>query len=180
MMRRKEMLALGALGGLTLLLLGRGAPGRGAAAAVAAPDAGVQASAGAAGPEDAGLAAPDALSPLARVLLHGRMQRHRDDMGALLKAVLLLQRERIVEVASLVASEPSLSKPGDGSDTFNAVLPPRFFALEAQLHAQAGALAEAARTGEVDQALAYRFGQLTETCVSCHQAYQQPAGAPPR
>ena len=146
---------------------------RGAAAA-AAPDAGAR---------DAGateLAAPDSLPPLARVLLRGRMRRHGDDMETLLRAVLLLQRPRIAELASQLADEPSLARPGDGSDTLNAALPPHFFQLEAQLHEQAGALAEAARGSADEAALAQRFGQLMETCVHCHQAYQQPAEAEPR
>ncbi len=149
-------------------------PVRGAAAQQGAP---------AAGADDAGaseLAAPDSLPPLARVLLRGRMHRHRDDMGALLRAVLLLQRPRVAELASQLADEPSLARPGDGSDTLNAALPPHFFQLEAQLHEQAGELAEAAQ-GRADEAvLAQRFGQLMETCVRCHQAYQRPAEAQPR
>lgn len=127
----------------------------------------------------AGLAAPESLAPLARVLLHSRMQRHGDDLDALLRAVLLLQRPRVVELASQLAAEPSLAHaPADGADTLNAALPPRYFELEDALHREAAALAEAAGAGDDDAALAAHFGRLTQVCVSCHQVYQRSGRTP--
>ena len=142
----------------------------------AAPSPALQRDGGArAPPEESGLAAPDSLPPLTRVLLRGRMRRHRFDMEELLRAVLLLKRPQVVALASQLAEEPSLAHPEEaGPDTLNAVLPPRFFQLDAQLRREAAELAEAARAGTgSDAALAERFGRLTRTCVSCHQTYQQ-------
>lgn len=173
-MRSTRALVSGFVGGLaTLLLCGHAAPLHSGAAAPSGPPRASAVPGAQDAPEQPGLAAPDTLTPLTRALLHERMVRHRDDMGALLRAVLSLRRPRIVELALQVADEPALARTWHDSDALNAALPARFFELEATMHQQARALAEAARQGRDDTALAQRFGRLTETCVSCHQAYQR-------
>jgi Cytochrome C' len=56
------------------------------------------------------------------------------------------------------------------SEALEAVLPARFKQLDAEFHARAGALAEAA--GARDPELAsYHFSRLVEGCAGCHALY---------
>lgn len=153
-------------------VLGAGGLGMVAAMLVAAGgrgDAGPQATAARA----SAVAKPgpaNGLSPMARVLLQGRMRRHVDDMAYLTRAVVLLQYPRIEEAVALVADEPSLARPLGRDDALNEALPQRFFTLEETLHREATALREAARAKD-DAAIGERFGKLAQTCVQCHAEF---------
>ncbi len=125
-----------------------------------------------------GLQAPGYLSPLARGLLKRRMARHGQDTLALTQAVLLLDRETTQRLAAGIADEPRLTRPiAGGADDLNTALPERFFVLQDELRSRAKALLEVSR-GNDDESLAARFGELTQTCVSCHSAYLEPAPPP--
>lgn len=126
-----------------------------------------------------GLEAPSYLSPMARQLLKRRMARHGRDMLTLVQAVLFLDRETTQRLAGELAAEPRLTRPiAGGEDDLNASLPERFFVLQDELRSRSLALAEVARKSD-DAALAARLGELTQTCVSCHSAYLEPAAAAP-
>ncbi len=117
------------------------------------------------------LPTPDYLPPLARAVLHKAMQRHGRDQSRLVLAVTLLQRNLVKSIASEIAAEPRLVRPlGEGRDELNSALPERFFVLQDSLRLRAKELAQAAEKKD-DVGLARTFGQLVETCVSCHSAY---------
>ena len=108
---------------------------------------------------------------LARQVLHNRMKRHGHDQSQLVLAVTLLQRDLVKSIATDMAAEPRLVRPlADGRDELNSALPERFFVLQDALRLRAKDLAIAAEKKD-DAALARAFGQLVETCVSCHSAY---------
>lgn len=126
-----------------------------------------------------GLAAPGYLGPLARGLLKRRMARHGRDMLALTQAVIFLDRETTQRLATGISDEPRLTRPiAGGADDLNTALPERFFVLQDELRSRAKALVEVARTKD-DASLAARFGELTQTCVSCHSTYLEPGPPPP-
>jgi hypothetical protein len=125
-----------------------------------------------------GLGAPGYLSPLARGLLKRRMARHGQDMLALTQAVIFLDHESTQRLATVIAEEPRLTRPiAGGEDDLNAALPERFFVLQDELRSRAKALAEVSR-GTDNDSLAARFGELTQTCVSCHSTYLEPVAKP--
>ncbi|MBX7117234.1 MAG: hypothetical protein K1X64_23150 [Myxococcaceae bacterium] len=101
---------------------------------------------------------PDYLLPLARKVLHERMERHGRDMPQLLLSVVLLQRDVAASTAARIANEPRVSRPPPADDfALNRALPERFFVLQEDLRQRAKAVAE-----------------LTQTCVACHSAYLNP------
>lgn len=113
----------------------------------------------------------DAIPPLARELLRRRMEGHGREQARLVKAVTLLQRDVVKSVAEDLAAEPRLVRPRAGaSDELNSALPERFFVLQDALRASAKALADAADKKD-DVGVTKTFGQLVETCVTCHSAY---------
>ncbi len=117
---------------------------------------------------------PDYMPPLARQLLRQRMQSHGRDQSRLVIAVTLLERDVVKSIATDVANEPRLVRPTpEARDELNAALPERFFVLQDALRLRAKDLAAAAENKD-DAALAKAFGQLVETCVSCHSAYLNP------
>lgn len=119
----------------------------------------------------AGLGAPEWLPREAREMLSARMQRHGEEMMLLLVSVMTLQHEDSEILAMQVAAEPRLGRPAAGeSGTINALLPPRFFDLQEELQARARLMAEAARAKD-DTRIVRAYGQLAETCVSCHSVY---------
>jgi Cytochrome C' len=107
-------------------------------------------------------------------MLGSRMQRHGEEMMLLLVSVMTLSHEDTQSLAEEVATEPRLGRPSPGeTDTLNARLPPRFFELQDQLRERANAVAAAAKAGD-DGRIVRAFGQLAETCVSCHTVYLDP------
>lgn len=114
------------------------------------------------------------LSPLARRFLHRRMERHGEDMLRLMKAVVLVEREGARAIANDIANEPRLARPMPDADAeINASLPSRFFTLQDELRERAKAVAAAAATRDTAE-LTRAFGRLTETCVTCHEAFRAP------
>jgi cytochrome c556 len=106
------------------------------------------------------------------------MARHGQDMLALTQAVIFLDHESTQRLATVIAEEPRLTRPiAGGEDDLNAALPERFFVLQDELRSRAKALAEVSR-GTDNDSLAARFGELTQTCVSCHSTYLEPVAKP--
>lgn len=117
------------------------------------------------------LRAPEWLPTEAREMLSSRMQRHGEEMMLLLVSVMTLQHEDTELLAQQVAAEPRLGRPAPGeSGTISSLLPPRFFDLQEELTVRALAMAEVARTKD-DTSIVRAYGQLAETCVSCHSVY---------
>jgi mono/diheme cytochrome c family protein len=78
---------------------------------------------------------------------------------------------------SIQSSEPRLvrSAAGEG-DLLDRLLPAYFLDLQGEPRERARAVAVAARARDNAQLLA-AYGQLTETCVTCHAAYRQDAAS---
>jgi hypothetical protein len=107
----------------------------------------------------------------AREMLTTRMRRHGHDMLLLSASVLMLDRDVALELAERVAEEPRLGRPAAGEQgTLNALLPTRFFELDDELRRRSLAVAEATALQD-EIGLAKAYGQLVETCVSCHVVY---------
>ena len=122
----------------------------------------------------ANLPAPEWLPLEAREMLSAGMQRHGEEMMLLLVSVMMLQHEDTELLAHQVASAPRLGRPAPGeSGTLGSLLPARFFELQDELQARARAMADAARTKD-DSRIVRAYGQLAETCVSCHSVYLNP------
>lgn len=125
-----------------------------------------------AGPEGRGklaprphLEAPEDLPLAARDALASKMRSHADDLEWLMAAVLMLNHDLAQQAATEIANTPRLSRPLPGDlQSVNALLPPRFFALQDALAERARAVAAAARARD-DPALARAMGRLPETCV---------------
>ena len=111
------------------------------------------------------------LSLTARALIHQKMVNHSKQMTDLVWAVVLLNYPQSAELAQAIAAEPRLGRPTSGDATeLNSALPPRFFELQDELRTRAQHLETAARVRDPG-ATAKAYGQLAETCVSCHDAY---------
>ncbi len=116
-------------------------------------------------------ASSEVLSPLARNLLHRKMERHGDDMVRLVLAVTLLQRDKVRLFATDIANEPRLTRPMPGEeDALNAGLPEKLFVLQDELRSRAKTLAEASKQAS-NETLATDLGLMLQTCVSCHSAF---------
>ena len=127
------------------------------------------------GTESSGsLPEPAWLPSEAREMLSARMDRHGEVMMMLLVSVMTLQHSDTELLAEQVAAEPRLGRPATGEKgTISALLPPRFFTLQDQLVDRAHAVANAARANDNGR-IVRAYGQLAETCVSCHSVYLQP------
>jgi cytochrome c556 len=111
------------------------------------------------------------LSPAARALVRQKMAQHSKQMTELVWAVVFLDHRETARIAIAIASEPRLARPTTRDATeLNAALPPLYFELQDRLRDRAQNLAVAARTWD-GQAVARAYGQVAETCVSCHEAY---------
>src|SRR2546423_10700977 len=101
------------------------------------------------------------------------MASHAGDMGQLMSAIMLLHYDEIHERAEDIAQDARFARPltGDASE-LNSALPERFFVLQEDLRAQAGALAAAAAKANAF-AVADAYGRLSETCVRCHATYRE-------
>ena len=125
-------------------------------------------------PTEKALATPSYLPPLARALLHKKMQRHGHDQTRLVLAVTLLKRDVVKAIATDISDEPRLVRPlPEARDELNSSLPEQFFVLQDALRLRAKDLAIAAEKKD-DDGLAKAFGQLVETCVGCHSIYLSP------
>jgi hypothetical protein len=111
------------------------------------------------------------LSATARALIHQKMMQHSKQMTELVWAVVLLNHRETARLATAIANEPRLARPSTNDATeLNASLPPLFFELQDRLHDRAQQLAHAARTWDAT-AVAHSYGQVAETCVTCHEVY---------
>src|SRR3954470_6638478 len=139
-----------------------------------APVAAAGATASGAAENSGSLPKPNWLPSEAREMLSARMDRHGEVMMMLLVSVMTLQHSDTELLAEQVAAEPRLGRPGPGEKgTISALLPPRFFTLQDQLVDRAHAVANAARANDNGR-IVRAYGQLAETCVSCHSVYLQP------
>lgn len=116
---------------------------------------------------------PAWLPPAGREMIAARMQRHAEDMMFLMASVVLLNHEVAAQLSDGIANEPRLARPAaEERDTLNALLPGRFFELEDELRERSRAVAAAAKLKD-NPRLTKAYGQLVETCVSCHAVYLQ-------
>lgn len=116
---------------------------------------------------------PEWLPPAGREMLAARMHRHAEDMMFLVASVILLNHDVAAQLSDGLASEPRLARPAAGErDTLNALLPDRFFELDDELRERSRSVAVAAKLKD-DTRLAQAYGQLVETCMSCHAVYLQ-------
>jgi hypothetical protein len=118
------------------------------------------------------LPAPEHLSAATRAEVHSRMNRHGNTMSSLVKALILLDRPTIANLAGRIADEEVVARAdGGGPDKLRLLLPKDFFAQESTLQSSARDLAAAAINKEPDSVLADRFANVAKTCVSCHSIY---------
>jgi hypothetical protein len=110
----------------------------------------------------------------AKEMLSSRMERHGEEMMLLLVSVMTLHHDDTELLAEQVAAEPRLGRPNPGEKgTLNALMPERFFGLQDQLVVRAHEVAAAARAKDNGR-IVRAYGQLAETCVSCHSVYLTP------
>lgn len=115
---------------------------------------------------------PENIAQTTRADLRARMNRHGNVMTGLVKAVVLLDRPTVTNMARRIADEELLARaesPAD--DPWRPLLPKAFFIEQDALRSAARELAQAAAQGDPDDVLAERFGALTRTCVRCHGSY---------
>jgi len=126
------------------------------------------------------LPAPEHVSSQTRQEIRARMGLHGATMQNLVRAVVLLDRPTIRQLANRIADEEIVARTGKTPDAQRPPLPPKFFAEQDELAATARQLAAAAVEGGEDAALAERFAALTRTCVGCHSTYlhDQPETQP--
>ncbi|MGZ3438347.1 MAG: hypothetical protein ACXVDD_02480 [Polyangia bacterium] len=111
------------------------------------------------------------LSDAARGALATQMHSHARGMMELVSTATVLDYDAVVASAQRLLEEPRIARPltGDASE-LNAVLPPRFFALQDELRGDLQALKLAASSRE-PEALADTFAATSKTCIRCHQSY---------
>lgn len=111
------------------------------------------------------------LSAAARALVHRTMESHSKDMTELVWAVVLLDYGRTSSLARGISAAPRIARTtGRDATELNAALSPRFFDLQDQLRERSRTLAESAAHRDA-KSVSRAFGSLTETCVSCHDAF---------
>jgi hypothetical protein len=115
------------------------------------------------------LGTPEHIPGMARAVIRSRMQRHGEQLGALVSRVVLLDYEGAARTAGEIYDEPTLARPLTG-DELNGVLPERFFLLQDDLRGGARRLVTAAARRDSAQ-LAGELGALTKTCLACHDLY---------
>lgn len=123
------------------------------------------------GPE---LAVPERIPPALRRVVASKMKRHAEQLPALVSKVVVLDYDGAAKTAGEIFDEPGIARPVAG-DELNAVLPERFFVLQEALRSGARQVVQAAARRDGAR-LADAFGDLTRTCVSCHDVYLR--GAP--
>ena len=118
------------------------------------------------------LPVPEHLSAATRSEVRGRMGRHGNTMSNLVRALVLLDRPTIANLALRIADEEVIARAeGGGPDKLKALLPKEFFTEEGALQRSARDLAAAANNKESDSVMAERFAAVAKTCVSCHSVY---------
>ena len=102
------------------------------------------------------------------------MRRHAQQLPVLVSEVAVLDYDGVARTAGEIFDEPQIARPLTG-DELNGLLPERFFVLQDALRTSAREVVEAAARRDSVR-LARAFGELTKTCVSCHDVYLH--GAP--
>lgn len=93
-------------------------------------------------------------------------------MSNLVRALVLLDRPTIANLALRIADEEVIARAeGGGPDKLRTLLPKEFFNEEGALQNSARDLAAAASNKEADSVMADRFAAVAKTCVSCHSIY---------
>lgn len=118
------------------------------------------------------LVTPENLSAATRAELHDRMARHGNVMSNLVRAVVLLDRPTITNLAQRIADEEVVARvEAKSAKNWESRLPKGFFAEQDALRAAARDSAAAAVQGGPDSVLADRFAIVARTCVACHSVY---------
>jgi hypothetical protein len=115
------------------------------------------------------LGTPEHIPAAARAVIRSRMQRHGEQLGALVSRVVVLDFDAAARTAGEIYDEPWLARPLTG-DELNGVLPARFFVLQEDLRTEARRFVTAAARRDSGQ-LAEELGALTKTCIACHDLY---------
>jgi hypothetical protein len=125
------------------------------------------------------LPAPEHLSAATRAEVRNRMGRHGNTMSNLVRALVLLDRPTIANLAERIADEEVVARvESGGPDKLRLLLPKEFFTEGTTLQSSARDLAAAAVNKEADSVLADRFAAVAKTCVSCHSIYLgSPSGS---
>jgi hypothetical protein len=123
------------------------------------------------GPE---LPVAERIPPAMREVIASKMRRHAEQLPALVSKVVVLDYDGAARAAGEIFDEPGIARPVAG-DELNSVLPERFFVLQDGLRSGARQVVEAA-AGRDSARLSEAFGNLTKTCVACHDVYLR--GAP--
>lgn len=113
---------------------------------------------------------PDA----ARHKIRATMRAHGDDMTMLMWSIMFLDVDGSAEFARVIQRQPWLERPADpASVPVQERVPEIIYQLQDQLKARASTLAALAdASGRTESArLAKAFGDMAQTCVSCHAAY---------
>lgn len=117
------------------------------------------------------LPSPSTLPPSAQQILHRRMVRHGEEMRAMVMGVVLLKFDEVKAASERIRADVDLARPLTGDATeLNALLPSGFFTLQDELKMRTTRLAETAARGD-GVAMAEAYGQLSQTCLSCHMLY---------
>jgi len=127
------------------------------------------------------LLTPEKVAASTRTELRARMERHGNNMSSLVKAVILLDRPTVANLAGRISDEEMIAKAdAPAIAKSKPLLPKTFFAELDALRAAASELAQAAAHGQNDDVIADKFATVTATCVRCHSSYVHdlPAGAP--
>ena len=118
------------------------------------------------------LPAPQSLSAAARAEVRNRMARHGNTMSNLVRALVLLDRPTITNLAGRIADEEVVARvEGNEPDKLKVLLPKDFFTEQNALRDSARELAAAAAHGDADAVMADHFATLAKTCVGCHSVY---------
>jgi hypothetical protein len=118
------------------------------------------------GPE---LPIPERIPPAMRQVIASKMQRHAEQLPALVSKVVVLDYDGAARAGGEIFDEPGLARPVAG-DELNNLLPPRFFLLQDALRDGARQVVQAAAERNSAR-LSEALGNLTKTCVSCHDVY---------
>jgi hypothetical protein len=118
------------------------------------------------------LPAPDNLSAAMRAEVRARMSRHGNTMSNLVRALVLLDRPTITNLAVRIADEEVVARTEGGApDRLKSLLPKEFFVQASTLQTSARDLAASAANKDADSVMADRFAVVAKTCVACHSVY---------
>jgi hypothetical protein len=123
------------------------------------------------------LASAPMVAPRAAPLDYGttrtRMGRHGVGLTGLGRSVVLLDLPTTVRLARQIADDETLAVGVGAMSQGKAGPGETFAALQEELRARAGRLADEASQRD-DLGVADAFGELAKTCVRCHRLYLRP------